>query len=56
MLMKLTGGRVYDPAHGVNGIVRDIYVDDGWIVDPPSDGKALQEVDSAGQGSNGWSY
>ena len=49
MLMKLTGGRVYDPAHGINGIVRDIYVDDGWIVDPPTDGKVLQEVDLRGK-------
>ena len=49
MLMKLTGGRVYDPAHGVNGKVRDIYVDDGWIVEAPSDGKALQEVDLRGK-------
>ena len=49
MLMKLTGGRVYDPAHGVNGKVRDIYVDDGWIVKAPSDGKALQEVDLRGK-------
>ena len=49
MLMKLTGGRVYDPAHGINGIVRDIYVDDGWIVAPPTDGKVLQEVDLRGK-------
>jgi formylmethanofuran dehydrogenase subunit A len=32
MLTKLTGGRVYDPAHGINGEVRDIYVRDGRIV------------------------
>jgi formylmethanofuran dehydrogenase subunit A len=32
MLTKLTGGRVYDPAHGVDGEVRDIYVRDGVIV------------------------
>ena len=45
MLMKLTGGRIYDPAYGINGEVRDIYVDDGWIVEAPSDGKVLQELD-----------
>ena len=49
MLMKLTGGRVYDPAHGINGTVCDIYVDDGWIVEPPTDGKVLQEVDLRGK-------
>ncbi len=32
MLIKLTGGTVYDPAHGINGEVRDIFVKDGRIV------------------------
>jgi len=49
MLMKLTGGRIYDPAYGINGKVRDIYVDDGWIVEAPSDGKVLQELDLRGK-------
>lgn len=37
MLIKLTGGTVYDPMHGINGEVRDIYVRDGRIVDSPGD-------------------
>ncbi len=32
MMIKLTGGKVYDPANNVNGEVRDIYVADGRIV------------------------
>ncbi|HKZ95646.1 MAG TPA: formylmethanofuran dehydrogenase subunit A [Hyphomicrobiaceae bacterium] len=32
MLTKLTGGKVYDPANGINGEVRDIYIRDGRIV------------------------
>ena len=32
MLTKLTGGKIYDPANGVSGEVRDIYVEDGKIV------------------------
>ena len=32
MLIKLTGGKVYDPANKVSGEVRDIYVEDGKIV------------------------
>jgi formylmethanofuran dehydrogenase subunit A len=32
MLIKLTGGTVYDPANGIDGVVRDIYVKDGKIV------------------------
>jgi formylmethanofuran dehydrogenase subunit A len=32
MLIKFTGGRIYDPANGVDGQVRDLYVQDGRIV------------------------
>ncbi len=35
MLIKLSGGTVYDPANGVSGEVRDIYVEDGRIVAAP---------------------
>ena len=35
MLTKLAGGKVYDPAHGQDGVVRDIYIRDGRIVDGP---------------------
>ena len=34
MVIKLTGGKVYDPANKVSGEVRDIYVQDGKIVAP----------------------
>ena len=37
MLIKLTAGTVYDPANGVDGEVRDIYIRDGRIVDAPGD-------------------
>src|SRR3972149_2747933 len=32
MLVKLSGGKVYDPVNKVSGEVRDIYVEDGKIV------------------------
>ena len=35
MLIKFTGGTVYDPMHGINGEVRDIYARDGRIVAAP---------------------
>jgi len=35
MLTKLSGGRVYDPAHGVDGEVRDLFVKDGRLVADP---------------------
>lgn len=41
MLIKLAGGKVYDPAHGVDGHVRDIYVRDGRIVERPRDGEKI---------------
>jgi formylmethanofuran dehydrogenase subunit A len=35
MLIKLTGGTLYDPAGGIDGQKQDIYVQDGKIVDKP---------------------
>ena len=49
MLTKLTGGRVFDPEHGQNDVVRDIYIRDGRIVDAPSDGKIDEEIDVRGK-------
>ncbi|HXG44191.1 MAG TPA: formylmethanofuran dehydrogenase subunit A [Gemmatimonadales bacterium] len=43
MLLKLTGGRVYDPAHGVDGEVRDLYVRDGRIIAPPGPEERIDE-------------
>lgn len=34
---KIEGGYVYDPVHGVEGQVRDIWILDGRIVEPPTD-------------------
>lgn len=49
MLIKLTGGTVYDPARGVNGQVRDIYIRDGHIIAAPSGTKPDQEYDLRGK-------
>ncbi|MCP3661733.1 MAG: formylmethanofuran dehydrogenase subunit A [Gammaproteobacteria bacterium] len=35
MLIKLTGGKVIDPANHIDGEIRDIYIRDGVIVDIP---------------------
>ena len=43
MLIKLTGGKVYDPANGVDGVVRDIYVENGRIVTPEPGAKVSSE-------------
>ncbi|RKZ72187.1 MAG: formylmethanofuran dehydrogenase subunit A [Gammaproteobacteria bacterium] len=36
MLIKLSGGTVYDPVHGINGEQRDIYIRDGQITRRPA--------------------
>jgi len=36
MLIKLSGGTVYDPVHGINGEQRDIYIRDGQITRKPA--------------------
>ncbi|WP_423414719.1 formylmethanofuran dehydrogenase subunit A [Hyphomicrobium sp. B1] len=43
MLIKLTGGKVYDPANGVDGEVRDIFIEDGRIVSPDPNAKVAHE-------------
>jgi formylmethanofuran dehydrogenase subunit A len=43
MLIKLTGGKVYDPANGVDGVIRDVYVENGRIVTPEPNAKVAHE-------------
>ena len=38
--LVISGGYVYDPAHGIDGQVRDLWVKDGVIVEPPTDLRA----------------
>ena len=49
MLIKLMGGKVYDPANKVSGEVRDLYVEDGKIVAPRPDAKPDQTYDLKGK-------
>jgi formylmethanofuran dehydrogenase subunit A len=49
MLIKLSGGKIYDPANKVSGAVRDIYVQDGKIVDKPNGGRVDQTYDLKGR-------
>jgi len=36
-LFKIAGGYVYDPANGIDGQVKDIWVQDGKVVEAPND-------------------
>lgn len=44
MLIKLSGGKVYDPINGVNGSVMDIYIRDGRIVNKPSKDETIHKT------------
>ncbi len=41
MYTKLANGRVYDPAHGINGERRDLYIRDGLICPEPAAGARI---------------
>lgn len=50
MLIKLSGGTIYDPAHGIDGKIMDIFVRDGRIVEQPRDGERIdQEYNLSGK-------
>jgi formylmethanofuran dehydrogenase subunit A len=46
--LRLRGGRVIDPANGVDGELRDLYVRDGRIVAPAPGEAATEEIDVSG--------
>ncbi len=49
-ITKISGGTLYDPINGVDGEVRDIWIEGGRIVEPPSDAsvKPTRTIDAAG--------
>jgi formylmethanofuran dehydrogenase subunit A len=36
-LLRIANGTVYDPANGIDGVVRDIWIQDGKVVAPPTE-------------------
>jgi formylmethanofuran dehydrogenase subunit A len=44
MMIKLTGARVIDPEHGVNEAVRDLYLRDGKLAEPPRADERIDET------------
>lgn len=40
-MLRITGGKVYDPAHGVNGVVKDVCIADGKIVADVQGGRVI---------------
>ncbi len=49
-LFKIAGGYLYDPVHGIDGQVHDIWIEGDKIVPPPSDATTLptRTIDASG--------
>ncbi|MEQ9070607.1 MAG: amidohydrolase family protein [Gimesia chilikensis] len=49
-LFRIKNGTVYDPANGVNGEVRDLWIQDGKIIDRPLDADSFtgKTLDASG--------
>ncbi len=49
-LLCISGGYVYDPLHGIDGQVKDLWVQNGKIVDPPKNPhqRATHRLDATG--------
>jgi len=45
----LVGGTLHDPLHGRDGIVGDVWVDDGRIVAAPADPAGFRRIDAVGR-------
>lgn len=49
-LLRLKGGRIFDPANGIDGEVRDLYIRDGKIARKPGNPRAATEtIDISGR-------
>ncbi|MSR58986.1 MAG: formylmethanofuran dehydrogenase subunit A [Planctomycetaceae bacterium] len=48
--LKISGGTVYDPKNGVDGVIRDIWIENGRVVAAPTDAnqKAHRVLDATG--------
>ena len=40
-MLRITGGKVYDPANGINGEVRDLFIQDGRFVAAGNSGRTI---------------
>src|SRR4051794_16553057 len=49
-LLKIANGTIYDPTNGIDGVVRDLWVQDGKVIASPSDPEshADKTIDAAG--------
>ncbi|QVL35532.1 formylmethanofuran dehydrogenase subunit A [Aminirod propionatiphilus] len=47
-MIRIRGGTVYDPANGVDGEVRDVWIDGGKIVEAPSASGDVEVIEAEG--------
>ena len=49
-MLKISGGTIYDPANGLDGEVRDLWIDEGHFVEQPTDSaiRPLRTLDAQG--------
>src|SRR4029078_8486940 len=41
-MLRITGGKIYDPANGINGEIKDLFIDDaGRFVSAPDSGRTI---------------
>jgi formylmethanofuran dehydrogenase subunit A len=50
-LLRIANGTVYDPANGIEDEIRDIWIDNGHVIDPPADSsqRADRTLDATGR-------
>src|SRR5436853_490798 len=46
-MLRITGGKVYDPANGINGQIKDLFIDDSghFVADDFVGGKTIDAAD-----------
>jgi formylmethanofuran dehydrogenase subunit A len=50
-VLRITGGKVYDPANGIDGVVKDLFIADGRVVagdGPRASEEATRTIDASG--------
>jgi formylmethanofuran dehydrogenase subunit A len=47
-MIRITGGRVYDPANGIDGVIRDLYIADGRVASNAERAESVRTIDASG--------
>ncbi len=48
-ILKLSGGQIFDPANGIEGEVRDLWIEDGKIIAVPHNPQNYRTIDLSGR-------